>query len=194
MDEGLTVGIVGEDGLARRGLGALLTPLGVQIVASCHPADLETMADAYPDVWLWDGADPPADLHPVLALVEDATGAAAALGAGASGVVHRDGSADLVDGAIRAVASGLHVRDPLFADVTRQLDTGPMPGYEPLTPREGEVLEQLAYGLSNREIGEVLGITARTARFHVAALLQKLGAESRTEAVVLAARAGLIVL
>jgi DNA-binding NarL/FixJ family response regulator len=65
---------------------------------------------------------------------------------------------------------------------------------EPLTPREREVLELLAHGLSNRQIGERLGISEHTAKFHVAAVSAKLGAASRTEAVSRGVRRGLITL
>ena len=65
---------------------------------------------------------------------------------------------------------------------------------EPLTPREREVLELLAQGLSNRQIGERLGISEHTAKFHVASLCGKLGAGSRTEAVSRGVRRGLITL
>ncbi|EDM76552.1 two component transcriptional regulator, LuxR family protein [Plesiocystis pacifica SIR-1] len=61
-----------------------------------------------------------------------------------------------------------------------------------LTPREREVLELLADGLSNRNIGERLGISAHTVKFHVDALLDKLDARSRTQAVVQAIRRGLL--
>lgn len=65
---------------------------------------------------------------------------------------------------------------------------------EPLTPREREVLELLAHGLSNRQIAERLGISEHTAKFHVAAVSGKLGAASRTEAVSRGVRCGLITL
>ena len=65
---------------------------------------------------------------------------------------------------------------------------------EPLTPREREVLELLAHGLSNRQIAERLGISEHTAKFHVAAISGKLGAASRTEAVSRGVRRGLITL
>ncbi len=56
------------------------------------------------------------------------------------------------------------------------------------------MLELLAEGLSNKEIASQLGVSPHTAKFHVTALLDKFGAETRTEAVVLAARAGLLAL
>jgi DNA-binding NarL/FixJ family response regulator len=63
-----------------------------------------------------------------------------------------------------------------------------------LTPREAEVLQLLAEGQTNRAIAQSLRISEHTVKFHVTAILGKLGAESRTEAVVQAARAGWIVL
>ena len=61
-----------------------------------------------------------------------------------------------------------------------------------LTPRELEVLSLLAQGLGNRVIARVLDISVHTAKYHVASLLAKLGARSRTEAVAQAIRRGLV--
>jgi DNA-binding NarL/FixJ family response regulator len=63
-----------------------------------------------------------------------------------------------------------------------------------LTPRELEVLTAMADGASNKAIARRLGISFHTVKFHVAAILEKLDAESRTEAVAAAARLGLIML
>ena len=76
------------------------------------------------------------------------------------------------------------------AEPGRELD----PSTEPLTPREREVLDLLAQGLTNRQIAERLSISEHTAKFHVAAVSAKLGAASRTEAVSLGIRHGLITL
>jgi DNA-binding NarL/FixJ family response regulator len=65
---------------------------------------------------------------------------------------------------------------------------------EPLTPRELEVLEQLAAGLSNKAIAGRLGISDQTVKFHVASITGKLGVTNRTEAVRRALRLGLIAL
>lgn len=66
------------------------------------------------------------------------------------------------------------------------------PPVEKLTPRETEVLHLLARGLPNKEIAAELSISQRTVKFHVSAILGKLGASNRTEAVALAARHGWI--
>jgi len=65
---------------------------------------------------------------------------------------------------------------------------------EPLTPRETDVLELVAEGLPNKAIASRLGISDQTVKFHVAAIIGKLGAANRTEAVRLAVRRGLIAL
>jgi DNA-binding NarL/FixJ family response regulator len=66
------------------------------------------------------------------------------------------------------------------------------PVVEPLTSREGDVLELLAEGLSNRRVAERLGISEHTVKFHVASIYGKLGASSRAELIRRAARRGLI--
>ena len=63
---------------------------------------------------------------------------------------------------------------------------------EPLTARELEVYELMAKGLGNRDIGAALGISAHTAKFHVAQILEKTGSATRTEAVRQGLRWGLI--
>ena len=68
----------------------------------------------------------------------------------------------------------------------------PLGSHETFTPRELEVLELLASGLSNKEIADRLGVSFHTVKFHVNAILGKLGASSRAEVVALAAKAGLL--
>ena len=70
--------------------------------------------------------------------------------------------------------------------------SGPAEGDVPLTPRELEVLTLLAEGLSNKAIAGRLGISVHTAKFHVGALIDKLDAIGRTDAVAHAARRGVI--
>jgi DNA-binding NarL/FixJ family response regulator len=93
--------------------------------------------------------------------------------------------------ALLAVLAGLSVRDPA-AEPWRAPEAAPALDHEPLTPRELEVFELVGKGLSNRDIGGVLGISAHTAKYHVGQILAKVGAATRAEAVSLGLRLGLI--
>ena len=120
----------------------------------------------------------------------------------AFGALLRDASTEEIVAALRAVGGGLLALDrrlagDLFAASDRL--TTPQPervtvAEEPLTAREVEVLQLLAQGLPNKLIAARLHISEHTAKFHVSAILMKLGAASRTEAVTLAARRGLLIL
>jgi DNA-binding NarL/FixJ family response regulator len=68
------------------------------------------------------------------------------------------------------------------------------PSLDELTPRELEVLRMLAEGVGNREMASRLRISDHTVKFHISSILDKLGASTRTEAVTLGIRAGLILL
>src|SRR6187455_191661 len=108
----------------------------------------------------------------------------AALEAGASGYLLKDADAEEVAAAIRSAHNGEVHLDAAVARLLAQRmrtrrDAEPI---EPLTPREKEVLSQLAKGASNKEIAYELSITERTARTHVSNILGKLGLASRTQA------------
>ena len=197
----LRVAVTAADGLVRAALPALLREGGARVEAD---------DGTDPDVSLWtDGAEAPVDGAelPALALVDDEQDAEAAWQAGARGLLSRDADpADLVV-ALAAVARGLVVLDGLLAEALLRDDLGDVfegspadarsPGgslAEPLTPREAETLALLAEGIPNKLVADRLGVAERTARYHVAQILAKLGAQSRTEAVVAGARLGLITL
>jgi DNA-binding NarL/FixJ family response regulator len=74
------------------------------------------------------------------------------------------------------------------------MDEDSLSPLEPLSPRELDVLRGLAEGLANKQLARSLGISEHTVKFHINAILGKLRAQSRTEAVVRATRAGLILL
>jgi DNA-binding NarL/FixJ family response regulator len=104
--------------------------------------------------------------------------------AGASAQLSADVGASRLRAAVAAVLEGLSVREtPWVIGVAES---------EPLTPREIEVFELLGKGLSNRDIGGVLGISAHTAKYHVAQILAKVGAATRAEAVLEGLRHGWI--
>ncbi len=101
--------------------------------------------------------------------------------------------------AIHAVFAGLTVVEPAMIDEERGIlaglsRTGSTVAHEVLTPRERQVLGLVAAGLPNKTIARELGISEHTAKFHVGSLLAKLGAASRTEAVTLAARRGILII
>jgi len=137
---------------------------------------------------------------PVLLLLEQATQNKVnrAIQLGIRGVLPADVAAVQLISAVVAVAKGLVVLPPgelaLAAASTRTRNGGAAELFEPLTPREKEVLQMLASGLGNKQIAAYLKISEHTAKFHVASILSKLGASSRTEAVSLGLRRGLILL
>jgi len=136
---------------------------------------------------------------PVLLLVDDSDGAwvASALEAGVRAILPRQVTGPEIIAAIHAASEGLVVLGPgirlgLSDDVLRRVDLEPLP--ESLTPREVEVLRALADGLGNKEIGERLGISEHTVKFHVSSVMGKLGATSRTQAVTLGIQHHLVML
>ncbi|MDP8962641.1 MAG: response regulator transcription factor [Cyanobacteriota bacterium] len=111
----------------------------------------------------------------------------------------RSATADEIIASVVAAAVGLVVLHPDFIEdlfpqndsSTRALPSSPI---QALTPREIEVLGMLALGLANKTIAKRLGISEHTVKFHISSIFQKLNASSRTEAVALGARLGLIML
>ncbi len=207
--------IVADDALARAGLAAVLaTQPGCEVVGQVGAdVDLPNHIAVYaPDVILWDlGWDPTRLLTPsqrtmlerlaeqagegppVVALVPDASFAAGAWTAGSRAILLREAAASTLAAALAAASQGLVTVDAslvpmLFVPETRT--AGSL--LEALTPREQQVLQLLAQGLPNKAIARQLLISEHTVKFHVNAILGKLGAQSRTEAVVLATRLGLL--
>ena len=129
---------------------------------------------------------------PAVVLLHDESQARAALSRGARGAVQRSTDGPRLVAALGAVAAGLTVVDVALSRPLPAKSEDEVP--VALTPREREVLELLAAGCSNRRIARRLAISEHTAKFHVNAILLKLDAGSRTEAVVNAARRGLVML
>lgn len=100
-------------------------------------------------------------------------------------------TADELAGAVSAVRAGLLVLHPEALAPSSARATAVVSA-APLTSREREILEMMADGAHNRTIAARLGISRHTVKFHVTSILTKLGAESRTEAVTLALRGGLL--
>ena len=119
----------------------------------------------------------------------------AAIQAGAQGYLLKGAPRDQVFEAIRVVNAGNSLLHPVVASklLTRMRRNADDPGTaDSVTPREMEVMRLLAQGFQNKEIAAELGITQRTAKFHVGSILAKLGAGNRTEAVTIAVQRGMI--
>lgn len=201
--------LIASDPLARAGLAALLaeqstlTVVG-QLAPEVDPA--ASLAAYQPDVLLWDlgwasstvreALGPAAAWgKPLLALLPDPELAAEVWSAGVRGLLLREIETDALIAALTALVHGLVVIEPTLVDLTRATSAiTPMPPVEPLTPREREVLQHMAEGLANKNIARELAISEHTVKFHVNAILSKLGAQSRTDAVVRATRMGLVLL
>jgi NarL family two-component system response regulator YdfI len=108
--------------------------------------------------------------------------------AGIGGLLQSNASSEQVVQAIKSVAAGLTVFDPVFVLAPSEEDSS----VEHLTARESEVLRLLADGLGNKDIAQRLNISEHTIKFHIRSILGKLGAASRTEAVTRGLRSGLI--
>ncbi len=171
---------LGDDAAYRH--GALL-PRGMpQRPGMLHPEDSLPAEDAS------GAADIAGDL-PTVVLTDDVS-PQEALRSGARAALPRSASRSQIIAAIHAVAAGLVA---LPAESQPMLSGAPPePIAEPLTPREMDVLEMLAEGLSNKLIADRLSISEHTAKFHVNSILAKLEAGTRTEAVMRGLRLGLI--
>ncbi len=200
----LNVLIIGDNPLARMGLAALLAGQPGLVVAgqTAGANDLPAEIDLYaPDVivwdWGWNTPERSADARetgvPIVALLNSAGQAAEARAAGVSGLLLDVTDADALAAAITAAAQGLVVVAPSLLDALLPSGAVETP-VEALTPREREVLQLVAEGLPNKTIAARLDITDHTVKFHINAIMSKLNAQSRTEAVVKATRLGLIML
>jgi DNA-binding NarL/FixJ family response regulator len=110
-----------------------------------------------------------------------------AIAAGAQGYILKSATGEQLVPALRAVAAG---RNWIPAEVASRL--AKRKEYEPLTPRELEVLHELAKGLANKQIADVMGISQHTAKGYLKNILTKLHVADRTEAVTVAIQRGLI--
>ena len=211
----MRVAVVADDALTRTGLIGLiereLELTGGLIVESVDEADAVLLAIAT------GGEAAVAELAdiavPVLAVVGDPDQVDAILRAGARGAILRDHvtAAELGDpgralvSALAAICHGLVVVDIDIAerwssgagvagDSRAENPSSGERGIDELTPREIEVLTLLGQGFSNRRIAATLDVSEHTAKFHISSILAKLGARTRTEAVIEAIRRGLLFL
>lgn len=149
------------------------------------------------DVWVLDADAVEQGLHEIPTVAFSTGNATELLKQGYVAVLEPDASPQELQAAVRAAAAGLVTLDrATLNSLLAGADRLPAPTSTDarLTPRENEVLRLMAAGLVNKEIAGRLGISDHTAKFHVASVLQKLGASSRAEAVAIGMRGGLILL
>jgi len=213
----MDVWVLADDPLTRVGLSALLSEQGVDVVGQSATQGrlLEAIEAAAPDAlvldWGYEASQAPLALldeldAPPVVLLASPTQAAQIMGllgqaddedeaARPYGLLLRQAPIDRLMAALRAVLDGLLVFDPALRAAL------PSPGparrqeaQDPPTARELQVLRLLAEGLPNKLIARQLGITDHTVKYHVNAIMGKLGAQSRTDAVVRATRVGWLTL
>ena len=211
----IRVFIVAASPLVRGGLQSMLAERRFEIVGSV--VDLESISgrlvDVEPDVVL---AEATVDAQEeLLSVLEDAeitqeyavvllseqpkaAWLSKALRAGVRAVLPRDVTPEQLRAALEAAAAGLLVVHPSDLDnalpAVATIPTAAAELPEPLTRREREVLQMISAGLGNKEIAGRLSISEHTVKFHVASILGKLGASTRTEAVSIGIRHGLVLL
>jgi NarL family two-component system response regulator YdfI len=207
--------IVAASPLARAGLQSLIRTRDLKVVGSIASFDVlaSQWSDVEADIVLVEAsgeqseavmdslaASQLASEVPIVVLSDhsEPRWIAEALRAGVRAILPSDVSPDQLVAALEAAAAGLFVMHPAeVAGVFPAAEPASRPLAEltePLTPRESEVLQMLASGLANKEIAARLAISEHTVKFHVASILGKLGAGSRTEAVSIGIRSGLVLL
>jgi DNA-binding NarL/FixJ family response regulator len=207
----IKVFLVDDQTLVRKGIRSLLSLLpDIEVVGEAVDGveALRAIPSAAPDVVLLDIRMPEMDGLAVLrhlaesgraphfiilTTFDDADALFEGCKAGARGFLLKDASLEQLASTIRAVAEGRLVLQPSITEtLLRNIRRRPGSRFEsvrdeelePLTERERDVIRLMAGGFSNREIGEMLGLTEGTVKNHVSRLLLKLDARDRTSAVL----------
>jgi len=193
----------------RAGLNALLEGAGVEVDCQAGSlAEIEPYLEACDVLVLFASDLSSAELSRVFQIIEGRLGLLllvdrpqeipdlAGIGLRALGVLTLEASGAELAAAIQALDEGLIVSTPALAQLRfgTRLEREASGQDSPLTRREMDVLQYLARGLANKQIGVALGISEHTVKFHVAAIYNKLGAANRAEAVRLGVQNGLVTL
>lgn len=206
--------ICDDQTVVRDGLEAILsTDDEIEVVGAARHGEeaLALAAERQPDVILMDlnmpvmngvqaterlRARQPAIRVLILTTYADDAWVLDAVRAGASGYLLKDTRRDLLIAAIKGTAAGQTFLDPAIAGKVLAQAVAPAapasPSPEALTERELSVLRLICRGYSNPEIAQQLHLAAGTVRNYVSVILQKMGAEDRTQAAVLAYQRGLV--
>jgi NarL family two-component system response regulator LiaR len=209
VSQPIRVMLVDDHTMVRRGLATFLKIYDdLQLVgeADSGKAAIQLCAEVLPDVILMDMVMPDMDgamatrairqqfpQVQVIALTSFKEGDLVknALEAGAIGYLLKDISADELVRAIRAAHAGRATLSPEVTQTLVEAANQPQPGLN-LTEREREVLALMVDGLNNTQIAAKLTVSPSTIKSHVSNILSKLGVASRTEAVTLALRSGIL--
>jgi two-component system response regulator DevR len=200
----IRVYLLDDHEIVRRGLIALLESAGdIEVIGESGSAPEATrrIPALRPDVAVLDARLPdgrdirsadPSIKALILTSYQDDEALFSAIMAGAAGYVLKQIKGnDLID-SIRRVAAGQSLLDPLVtAQVLERIRHGTddePPELAALTPQERRILELIAQGMTNRQIGEQLFLAEKTIKNYVSSLLAKLGVERRTQAAILANR------
>jgi DNA-binding NarL/FixJ family response regulator len=204
----ITIVIADDHPVVREGLAAILAtqPDFAVVGEAANGAELLRLAaERRPAVALVDLAMPELDGAAAIARLQDAAPETRALvltafdsderiigaiEAGARGYLLKGAPRAEIFAAVRQVAAGGSLLQPPVA--ARLVARVARPAAPALTARELEVLRLVAQGRANKEIAAAIGVTERTVKFHLSAIMGRLGAANRTEAVALAAQHGLI--
>lgn len=208
--------VVDDQTLVRQGIRSVLEVAGVEVLAEAADGAeaIDALVAQRPDVvlldlrmprydglWFLDALTERGIEVPVLVLTtfDDDTQVLEALRRGARGYLLKDVTVDQLSHAVQALADGGTLIAPSITDrLVRALRSGPPPAgapasvTEPLTEREVEVLRLVAEGYSNRQIAGLIHLAEGTVKNHISAILVKLGARDRTNAVLRAIRDGVL--
>jgi len=207
--------IIAQSEVTRAGLEAVISSGPDLVVAASSPDEsaLDGLVDVKVDVLLLvlmhhteEALSAVASLSeqagaPLVVLTDgfDPAWSGAALRSGARAILSSEATSAEILLAIEAASLGLLIlpgtaSDTLLAEAPTQVHSPPAGNAQKLTPREMEILGMIAEGLGNKEIAWRLDISEHTVKFHIGSIFTKLGAQSRTEAVTIGVRHGLIMI
>ena len=208
--EPIRVLVVDDHAVVREGLRAFLDlQEGIEVAGDAADGlEAVTLAERLrPDVVLMDLVMPELDGLGAMRLLRERVPAARvivltsyldddtlmpALRAGAAGYVLKNAEPQEVARAVRVAHAGEALLDPAVAARLVESLTGEQEPLDRLTPREREVLELVGRGFPNKRIAQELRLSEKTVKTHVGHVLAKLGVTDRTQAAVVAVRAGLV--